>query len=282
MKKTLFMKGVMIAICSAMLLLLNYVMFKVYVNRQIHLVSTYIAARDIHPREKIKESDVIEVKVPYAYLLDYTYNDKRDIVGKYTDIQGMIPAGSPFYDSMLMEENLLPDQPITQCKTGQTAYALQTDMTRLGSITAGMRVDIHVTIARRDAPPVTGALCEHVRVISVKDHKGISVDSPNSTGVPYLIELAVNREDIELLTMAESEGTIRLFASLAPYDDGTEAVRTDSEAVRYLAGDIVNPNEDHGNVEEIIEAVLPIEPMEPQIEENDVDTQPTEMENPEE
>ena len=36
------------------------------------------------------------IQIPEKYMQAYTWNEKADIIGKYTSIQGMIPKGSMF------------------------------------------------------------------------------------------------------------------------------------------------------------------------------------------
>ncbi|NCB33994.1 MAG: Flp pilus assembly protein CpaB [Erysipelotrichia bacterium] len=193
---------------------------------KLDLQTTYIAARDIPPRTKLESTDLIETRIPNGYLLDNTYNMKEEIIGKYTEIQGMIPAGSVFYRDMLYSEESLPDYPSIQLKEGQAAYTLETDLARLGGdIIPGQRVDIYVSIDQKmNEAPITGCLLAGARVISIKDHKGLDLSDPASTGIPYLAILAVNTADLELLSIAESMGSIRLFSSSISYNQSIEAM----------------------------------------------------------
>ena len=235
MKKDMVLKGFMITGCLVILLMLFNVGVQVRGDRLVDLKTTYIAAHDIQPRSLIKEEDLIEVKIPSGYLLDHAVNQKDRIVGKYTDIQGKIPAGSVFYRSMLYDASSLPDHPSQQLRKGQSAYSIETDVASLGSITAGMRIDVHVSIERRDSVPVTGCLLENARVISVKDHQGLSMEDAESTGIPFVIEIAVSSEDLDLLDLARNTGEFRLYASSGSYSTDTEAsLSENSEAVKYL------------------------------------------------
>lgn len=235
MKKDIALKIMLVACCLSILLLLFNVCVRLKGNSLADLKATYIAAHDIPPRTLIKEEDLIEVKIPSDYLMDHAVNDKHKIIGRYTDIQGKIPAGSVFYASMLYSEKQLPDHPVQQLKNGQSAYSIETDLASLGSIIAGMRIDVHVSINRRDSVPVTGCLIENARVISVKDHQGLSVDDSKSTGIPYVIEIAVNSEDLNLLELARNTGELRLYANSMSYDTDLEAaLKEDDEIVQYL------------------------------------------------
>lgn len=235
MRKKIVLKVIACIGCVGMLLGLNYVLFHLCLKASLNLVTTYIASEDIPPRTKITEKDLVEVEIASDYLLDHVYINKEDIVGKYTEIQGMIPAGSVFYKHMLYEEKDLPDQAQLQLKEDETAYGVQVDIATLGSIIEGQRIDVHLNIERRDSAPITGVLLQGARVISIKDHQGLSLTDVKSNGVPYLMQLAVKREDIDLLNLAESTGVMKFFPSSNPYNTETEATLVqDSDITKYL------------------------------------------------
>ena len=241
MKKKLIAKAAAAALCAAALLLVNLFLFRLYVGVKLDLCQTYIASHDISPRTKITETDLIPVRISGRYLSDHAYTQKEDIIGKYTEIQGMIPAGSPFYKSMLYEESELPDHAAAQLKENQVAFSMEVDVAMLGGIEAGQRADVFVTVNQRSETPITGCLLRNVRVIDVKDHKGISLRSPDSTKVPYLAELAVNGSHLELLTMAKTYGTFQLYMSVDSYNTDKEAVLDESSQVTAYLNALMNP-----------------------------------------
>ena len=75
------------------------------------MTSSFIAKKDILPRTRIQETDIEEIKVHTSFINKNTIQNKYDIIGKYTDIQGKIPAGSFFYKTMLFDAEELPDYP---------------------------------------------------------------------------------------------------------------------------------------------------------------------------
>lgn len=221
-------------ICGLALGALTILAAVVYSRISMDLVPAYVASHDIPPRTKITESDLTVIRIPSAYLAGGTYTQKEDILGKYTEIQGMIPAGSPFYVNMLYEEDSLPDYPAAQLKHGQAAYSLETDLASAGSLTAGMRADLYLTVDFRDSSHASQCLFEHVRIISLKDHQGIEIGDARSTGMPYLAVLAINQKDVEVMSVADEIGTIRMIASSASYDSTKEAVLVGKDLVdRY-------------------------------------------------
>jgi len=244
-KKEIVLKSVLILVLTGILVLVFCAAANLRAEQILDLQTTCIAARDIPPRTRIQAEDILELQIPHAYLQDHTLNAKEDIIGRYTDIQGKIPAGSVFFKEMLKKEEDLPDNPTAQLKEGQSAYTLETDLARLGgTVIPGQRTDIYVTMTRRDGSPISGCLIENARVIAVKDHKGLDLDDPQSTGTPYLAILAVNRDDLPYLSAAETAGEVRLFSNGRSYDSTKEAMLADDTTIKDYLEQLMNQEED--------------------------------------
>ena len=212
----------------------NVIAFRYYLAKTINLKTTYIAKHNIPPRTQIKTEDIIMIQIPEKYMQAYTWNEKADIIGKYTSIQGMIPKGSMFYKDMLYNEKEVRDLAITKLQEGMTIFTLETNVSSLGSIEEGMYADIHVSISQKKEIPITGILIRHAEVISIKDHKGLSLKDEQSTKVPYFIELGINQNDIDYLSLASSLGEIRLFPSADSYKPDKSTLEQDSKVTEYL------------------------------------------------
>ena len=212
----------------------NVIAFRYYLAKTINLKTTYIAKHNIPPRTQIKTEDLIMIQIPEKYMQAYTWNEKADIIGKYTSIQGMIPKGSMFYKDMLYNEKEVRDLAITKLQEGMTIFTLETNVSSLGSIEEGMYADIHVSISQKKEIPITGILIRHAEVISIKDHKGLSLKDEQSTKVPYFIELGINQTDIDYLSLASSLGEIRLFPSADSYKPDKSTLEQDSKVTEYI------------------------------------------------
>lgn len=212
----------------------NVIAFRYYLAKTINLKTTYIAKHNIPPRTQIKTEDLTMIQIPEKYMQAYTWNEKADIIGKYTSIQGMIPKGSMFYKDMLYNEKEVRDLAITKLQEGMTIFTLETNVSSLGSIEEGMYADIHVSISQKKEIPITGILIRHAEVISIKDHKGLSLKDEQSTKVPYFIELGINQTDIDYLSLASSLGEIRLFPSVDSYKPDESTLEQDSKVTEYL------------------------------------------------
>lgn len=212
----------------------NVIAFRYYLAKTINLKTTYIAKHNIPPRTQIKTEDLTMIQIPEKYMQAYTWNEKADIIGKYTSIQGMIPKGSMFYKDMLYNEKEVRDLAITKLQEGMTIFTLETNVSSLGSIEEGMYADIHVSISQKKEIPITGILIRHAEVISIKDHKGLSLKDEQSTKVPYFIELRINQTDIDYLSLASSLGEIRLFPSADSYKPDKSTLEQDSKVTEYI------------------------------------------------
>ena len=212
----------------------NILVFRYFLAKTINLKTTYVAKRDIPPRSEIQTEDLTMIQVPEKYMQSYTWNEKADIVGKYTSIQGMIPKGSLFYKDMLYSEKEVRDLAITKLQEGMTIFTLETNVSSLGSIEEGMYADVHVSISQKKDIPITGILIRHAEVISIKDHKGLSLKDEQSSKVPHFIELGINQSDIDYLSLASSLGEVRLFPSKNSYQPDKSTLELDSKVTEYL------------------------------------------------
>lgn len=223
-----------IVVILCLCVIANVIAFRYYLAKTINLKTTYIAKHNIPPRTQIKTEDLTMIQIPEKYMQAYTWNEKADIIGKYTSIQGMIPKGSMFYKDMLYNEKEVRDLAITKLQEGMTIFTLETNVSSLGSVEEGMYADIHVSISQKKEIPITGILIRHAEVISIKDHKGLSLKDEQSTKVPYFIELGINQNDIDYLSLASSLGEIRLFPSADSYKPDKSTLEQDSKVTEYL------------------------------------------------
>lgn len=236
MKKNVILKSIEVLLLGILVGVVLIAGVKVRAKQIIGLQTVYIAGHDIAPRTRIREEDLLEIQIPEAYLVPNAAREKAEIVGRYTDIQGKIPAGSLFYKSMLYGEKELPDNPTAQLKEGQSTFTMETDLARLGgALSPGQRVDIYASVTAKDGTVVTGAVVENARLLALKDHNGLDLEDENSTGTPYLAILAVSSDDLQYLSAIAETGSLRLFSSSRSYDPDLEAVLIkDSPVIQCL------------------------------------------------
>ena len=108
-----------------------FMMIQSKINTSLSLQEVYIAKNDILPRSCIEEKDLLYVRYPQAFIDHNVVIKKKDIIGKYTDIQGKIPAGSLFYQSMLIDAEDIPDIASSLLKEHQAIFQCEVDAAML-------------------------------------------------------------------------------------------------------------------------------------------------------
>lgn len=170
MKKKILIKISGIFIAAFIIVILNGMIINNLLKNKINSFITFIASHDIEPRTKITENDITEIEITDLNLITNTFTKKDDIVGKYTDIQGRIPAGSFFFESMLKKEEEIPDYAALQLKEGQTSFSFTQDIDKLNSLIEGQRVDVYF-----ENDEISGLLISHARIIAIRDKNGYSI-----------------------------------------------------------------------------------------------------------
>lgn len=207
------------------------------VEERLHLVEVVCASKDIEPRTVITESDLEVIQIPSAYLEQNAYIYKEDVLGKITVHQGFIPEGSLFYKSALQDLELISDGALFDLKEGQVLFALQTDIVSLGAnaLLEGQVVDVYASLKDENYETVSGPIVEKVRILGIKDHQGLNLTHPDSSGIPYVIQFAVSKQAVPVLQKALSEGKISYYVSADAYHLADESsVVWDGEIVQLL------------------------------------------------
>lgn len=202
------------------LIIINILGFKIALDKTIDSIEVPVAKVKIEPRTKIDKSMIEMIQVPKVMLNEDCVRDSKDVLNKYTEIEGIIPKGSLFYKSMLFEENELPDYPTLKLLDGQNVFSLATNLVKSSgnTLTNNQLIDIYVTIKSKDKKTMTDCLLKNVRILNVIDRKGNDMKESEST-IPSVINLAINKEYVALLKKASEIGTIDLYATNFPQDE---------------------------------------------------------------
>ena len=234
------MKNKKVAVsCTGLLLLAvtNIFLFKIALNNSLDLMEVYVAKSNIGSRVQITEEMVESILIPSAYLNFDVALKKDESIGKWTDIRGRIPEGSLFYKIMLYDEKDLPDLPSLLLKENQVVYSMATDLISCAgnSLVPHQKVDIYCTIEPQRNKPLVDLLISNVRILSLKDRNGVDMVNEKSQSIPYVITIALNQEQIPILSSAIKLGTIKMYASASSYQDGDESIlNSESAVLEYL------------------------------------------------
>lgn len=204
-------------------------------TKKIDLIEVIVASRDIGPREIIEVNDIKTIFIPRDYVLENAINKPEEIIGKITSLQGLIPKDSLFYKTQLDSINKIPDAAVPLLQRNEVAFHITNDSggLDLSTFIIGQTVDIYGAINQRNETPIFDLLLSSVRVVSIKDRKGIEIGK-ESTGSPYSITLAINQDHISILSMIRKTGTLELYATSKSYSGKESKLNEDSKILEFI------------------------------------------------
>lgn len=202
------------------LIVINVLLFKIVLDKSVDTIEVPVASQRIDPRTQITEDMIEMIKVPAVMIQNDCAIEKKEVLKKFTEIEGIIPKGSLFYKSMLFDEKDLPDYPTLKLKEGQNVFSLKTDLLKSSgnTLTNNQRIDLYVTIHQKNENPITDSLLQSVRIINVMDRKGVDM-TKSELKVPSVINLAINKEYVSLLKKASEIGSLDLYATTFPQEE---------------------------------------------------------------
>lgn len=160
-------------------------------------VDVPVAKKTIQPRTKITKDMIETISVPSIGVQGNVITSTANIIGKYTNVNTMIPQGSMFYSEALIKEENLPDSSYTQVKEGEIPYnfAVDMDSTYGNSIFPGNKIDLYMKAETDDGQVMVGKLIENVEVLAVKDSNGKDVFENSEEGrTPAYLIFGVEEE----------------------------------------------------------------------------------------
>ena len=102
------------------------------------------------------------------------YTNSNSIIGKYSNVNTIIPSGSMFYHEALISEQQLPDSAFVDLKKDEIPYnfPVNIDSTYGNSIFPGNYIDIYMKAENEQGTLMVGRFLENVKVLAVKDAQG--------------------------------------------------------------------------------------------------------------
>ena len=198
-KNTVTIAGVVI------ILIILYFGYTSTINSAVTPVSVPVAATTIQPRTLITEEMVTTVDIAAKAVSDEVVRSTSDIIGKYSNVNSVIPKGSMFYSALLTTAQELPDSAFVKVEKDEVPYNFPVDMdsTYGNSIYPGNKIDIYMKAENLDGQIMVGKLIENVEVLAVKDSNGKHVfENTEEERVPAFLIFGVNDEINILLRKA--------------------------------------------------------------------------------
>ena len=218
-KNTVTIIGVII------ILVLLYIGYSSQINKAVEPVSIPVATETIQPRTEITSDMVQEIDMPNVSISDNVISTTSQIVGKYSNINTVIPEGSMFYTDTVIDEDELPDAAFTKVKAGEVVYNFPVDMesTYGNSIFPGNKIDIYMKVGNgEDELIMIGKLIENIEVLAVKDSSGRAVfENTSEERSPSMLIFGLPADMYSLLKKASYMDD--LGVELYPVPHGGEA-----------------------------------------------------------
>lgn len=197
-------------------------------------IDVYVASHQISQRTKLSDQDITTIRLPKQVISDDIYNDENDILGKYVKLSYSIAKGSLFYKGYLEED--IKDLAGTLLKDGQVCYDLYVNEIKVNTATLSdnMLIDIYLSINTNNKP-ISDLLIEDCRILSIFDSNNKQIFSYNSDLKPYIISIAINKEEVILLNKAMMLGEISVIVSSNTYrEDILSKVNKTCQLLEYL------------------------------------------------
>lgn len=244
-KNTVTLIGVLISI------FVLYYAYEWRVNQAIQPYSIPYALNSIQPRTQITEDMVGTLSVPKNMIKSTVLTSSSSIIGKYVNINAMIPQGSLFYETAVVELNELPNAFVYDVPEGYTSYNLNLlDSVSGYGILPDTYIDIYVKVTVDSGEPMVGKLVENVKVSVVLDKNLNPVyDNLDEDRLPNTFIFAVPNDIHLLLIKASYLSTykVEIFPVVAYtyFEDGTDVTKlTSTDLKEFIEENTINVNLD--------------------------------------
>ena len=214
MKRFFSNKNVVTILGVVIVLGLLYWEYNSKITKAVNPVRVPVAASDLLPQQEITSSDLKWIDVPKVSKDDNALTNSSAIVGKYVGVNSMIPKGSMFYASSIVDKEDLPGSWLTLLDEDEIPFYFRVDLitTYSNSIEPDDYIDVWMKAEDEEGLVMFGKLIENIHVIAVKDSSGKDVfKSSNETGTPAFLYFGLESDYFTMLVKA-------------PYIDGVDLV----------------------------------------------------------
>ena len=197
-------KNTVTAICAVLVVVILLVAYKIRVDRATTPSKIPVANVTIQPRTEITAEMISYVNVPKSALNGNYYSNINALVGKYSNVNTIIPQGSLFYAEAVISKEELPDAILFEKPEGETLYNLAVNMrsTYTNSILPGNYIDLYIT-TQENNKALVGKLLSNIKVLAVKTSDGQNVfENTSENRIPAYIFFGVSPEIHILLRKA--------------------------------------------------------------------------------
>lgn len=180
---------------------------EILVRFRMNLVNVVVVKETVSQRHLITKDDITTLKTSRHLIPEDAVLQEEDIVGSYVKMSHTLLKNQIIRADNIETLSEAIDAPHLLLNKNERVYALKKDV--VGSAGATLQVGSYVDVGVQNKKDEDyGIMMENIRVVGVKDRNGISV---SEGGVPHVVLLAVENEDIKALLKYEEEGKIVLL-----------------------------------------------------------------------
>ncbi len=197
----------------------------------------YIANYDISARTQIDDSMIKAIKVPDNDLIDNYYQSELEIIGKYVKNNNVIYQGQVISKVDVEDSKDMIDFDYLTLENSYSIYPIILDDETIASnnLVAGQKVNLFVGLINEKNNLIVDELIKNVEIKSIKDRNGLDINKEDSTLIPYIINISVKSEYLNLLIIADELGFIKLFGDNTTYNKNDSSVlKEESLVLGYL------------------------------------------------
>lgn len=230
-------KNVVTILGIIIVMVVLYVGYNMQLNSQTSPVDVPVAKSNIQPREQITRDKVEIISMPRVGVPSNVIRAVSQIVGKYANVNAVIPQGSMFYNGVVVDASDLPDSSYTQVKEGDVPYnfAVDMDTTYGNSMFPGNKIDLYMKAESDDGQVMVGKLVENVEILAVKDRNGKDVfENTDEDRTPAYFIFGVEEEIHILLRKAEFMSTNNIEVFPVPHGGNVDESGKTQVSTQYL------------------------------------------------
>lgn len=230
-------KNVVTILGVIVIMIILYAGYNMQLNRQTSPVDVPVAKVNIQPRTQITRDKVEIISMPRVGVPSNVIRNVGNIVGKYANVNTVIPQGSMFYAGVVVDASDLPDASYTQVKEGEIPYnfAVDMDSTYGNSMFPGNKIDLYMKAETDDGQVMVGKLVENVELLAVKDRNGKDVfENTDEERTPAYFIFGVEEEIHILLRKAEFMSTNNIEVFPVPHGGSVDNSGKTQVSTQYL------------------------------------------------
>ena len=215
--KRFFQNKTTVTILGVLLVLvILYWGYSSQVKKAVSQVSIPVASKTIQPRTLITADMVTTVDIASIAVTKNIYTSAAAIIGKYSNVNTIIPQGGMFYSQSIISQSELPDSAFFDIGEDEIPYlyAVNMETTFGNSIYPGSKIDIYMRALDEDGKLMVGKLLSDVKVVAVKDSSGNNVfENTEESRQPSYLVFGLSDEIHILLRKAQylSTNSVSLF-----------------------------------------------------------------------